>query len=82
MNRSGKWVLDWTLKLVRDYHVDGIICHWNKSCGIWNSYIKRRLAGYEAADVPYTVVQADMVNPLAFDEQRIQQQLTSFIAEL
>ena len=82
MNRSGQWVLDWTLDLVRSYQVDGIVCHWNKSCGIWNSYVKRRLAGYEAAGIPHTVIHADMVDPRAFDEATVSRQLSQFIAGL
>ena len=82
MNRSGQWVLDWTLNLVRDYHVDGIVCHWNKSCGIWNSYIKRRLKGYQAAGIPHTVIQADMVDPREFDETAISDQLMTFLGGL
>ncbi|MEE8424664.1 MAG: 2-hydroxyacyl-CoA dehydratase family protein, partial [Elusimicrobiota bacterium] len=53
MSRSGKWILDWTLGIVRDYEADGLVCHWNASCGIWNSYVKRRLSGYEEAGVPH-----------------------------
>ncbi len=82
MNRSGKWVLDWTLDLTRKYHVDGIIAHWNKSCGIWNSYVKRRLPGYTAAQVPWTQLDADMVDARQFDETRIARQLDDFFATL
>jgi benzoyl-CoA reductase/2-hydroxyglutaryl-CoA dehydratase subunit BcrC/BadD/HgdB len=81
MNRSGQWVLDWTLKLVKDYHVDGILAHWNRSCGIWNSYVKRRLPGYTAAQVPWLQIDADMVDARYFDEQRVAEQLGRFIEE-
>ncbi len=82
MNRSGKWVLDWTLGLVRDYAGDGIVAHWNRSCGIWNSYVKRRLPGYEAAGVPHIVLTADMVDARAFDEVAVAKQLDDFITRL
>jgi benzoyl-CoA reductase/2-hydroxyglutaryl-CoA dehydratase subunit BcrC/BadD/HgdB len=82
MNRSGKWVLDWTLGLVRDYQADGIVAHWNRSCGIWNSYVKRRLPGYEAAGVPHTLLSADMVDARAFDEAAVSRQLDEFISTL
>ena len=82
MNRSGKWVLDWTLGLVRDYAADGIVAHWNRSCGIWNSYVKRRLPGYAAAGVPHIVVAADMVDARAFDEVAVAKQLDEFIEGL
>ena len=82
MNRSGKWVLDWTLDLVRDYRCHGIVCHWNRSCGIWNSYVKRRLPGYREAGIPTLVLEADMVDARYFDEARVSQQLDDFIGEL
>jgi len=82
MNRSGRWVLDWTLDLVRDYAADGLIAHWNQSCGIWNSYVKRRVPGYVAAGVPHTVLHADMVDARAFDEPAIAAQLEAFFAGL
>jgi len=82
MNRSGRWVLDWTLGLVRDYSCDGIVAHWNRSCGIWNSYVKRRVPGYAVAGVPCTVVAADMVDARAFDEGLVGRQLDAFIAGL
>lgn len=82
MNRSGQWVLDWTLGLVRDYAADGIIAHWNQSCGIWNSYVKRRLPGYTAAGVPWTQLNADMVDARRFDEAAVARQLDTFISGL
>lgn len=82
MNRSGNWVLNWTLDLVRDYHCTGIIAHWNRSCGIWNSYVKRRIPGYAAAGVPAWVLEADMVDVSAFDESRVRHQLDAFVNTL
>jgi benzoyl-CoA reductase/2-hydroxyglutaryl-CoA dehydratase subunit BcrC/BadD/HgdB len=82
MNRSGKWVLDWTLGLVRDYAADGIVAHWNKSCGIWNSYVKRRLPGYTTAGVPWMQLDADMVDARQFDEAKVAAQLDAFITGL
>jgi benzoyl-CoA reductase subunit B len=82
MNRSGKWVLDWTLGIVRDYAADGIVAHWNKSCGIWNSYVKRRLPGYTAAGVPWMQLDADMVDARQFDEAKVAAQLDAFISGL
>ncbi len=82
MNRSTQWILDWTLGLVEEYAVDGIVCHWNASCGIWNSYVKRRLPGYEAANIPYQVIAADMVDARAFDEATVSRQLSEFIEQL
>jgi len=79
MNRSAQWILDWTLGLVRDYQAAGIVCHWNESCGIWNSYVKRRLAGYEEAGIPHVVIKADMVDARAFNEAEISEQLGTFI---
>ncbi len=82
MNRSGAWVLDWTLGLVRDYGCDGIVAHWNRSCGIWNSYVKRRTPGYDATGVANVVIAADMVDPRAFDEAAIAAKLDAFLAGL
>jgi len=82
MNRSTQWILDWTLDLVRDYSADGIVCHWNASCGIWNSYVKRRLPGYAEAGVPHIVIEADMVDARKFDEAGISAQLSDFIESL
>lgn len=82
MNRSGQWVLDWTLGLVRDYAADGIVAHWNQSCGIWNSYVKRRLPGYTAAGVPWMQLNADMVDARRFDEAAVARQLDAFIGGL
>jgi benzoyl-CoA reductase/2-hydroxyglutaryl-CoA dehydratase subunit BcrC/BadD/HgdB len=82
MNRTTNWILEWTLDLVRDFRADGIVCHWNESCGIWNSYVKRRLPGYEEAGVPHIVIKADMVDARAFDEQAISEQLSGFIHDL
>jgi benzoyl-CoA reductase/2-hydroxyglutaryl-CoA dehydratase subunit BcrC/BadD/HgdB len=82
MNRTTKWILEWTLELVRDFRADGIVCHWNESCGIWNSYVKRRLPGYEEARVPHIVIKADMVDARAFDEDAIAEQLSGFIHDL
>ena len=79
MNRSTQWLLDWTLGLVDDYHADGIVCHWNASCGVWNSYVKRRLPGYADAGIPHIVIKADMVDARAFDEAAISEQLVGFI---
>jgi benzoyl-CoA reductase/2-hydroxyglutaryl-CoA dehydratase subunit BcrC/BadD/HgdB len=82
MNRSGAWVLDWTLGLVRDYAADGILAHWNRSCGIWNSYVKRRLPGFAAAGVPTLVIEADMVDARAFDADRVERELDAFLDRL
>ncbi|MHC4970235.1 MAG: 2-hydroxyacyl-CoA dehydratase subunit D [Planctomycetota bacterium] len=82
MSRSTEWILGWTLDLVREFQADGIVCHWNESCGIWNSYVKRRLAGYAEAGVPHIVIKADMVDARLFDEQAIAEQLGGFISEL
>ncbi|MBA3938556.1 MAG: 2-hydroxyacyl-CoA dehydratase, partial [Planctomycetes bacterium] len=82
MNRSGAWVLDWTLGLVRDYAADGILAHWNRSCGIWNSYVKRRLPGFAAAGVPTLVIAADMVDARAFDADQVERDLDAFLAGL
>ncbi len=82
MNRSTQWILDWTLDMVRDYSADGIVCHWNASCGIWNSYVKRRLPGYTEAGVPHIMIEADMVDARQFDEDNISNQLSEFIESL
>jgi len=82
MNRSGRWVLDWTRELVRDYACDGIVAHWNRSCGIWNSYVKRRRRGYAEAGIPALEIEADMVDARAFDEARIGAALERFIDEV
>ena len=82
MNRSTQWILDWTLAMARDYAVDGLVSHWNISCGIWNSYVKRRLPGYESSNVPYLVIKADMVDARAFDQTTISHQLSDFIDQL
>jgi benzoyl-CoA reductase/2-hydroxyglutaryl-CoA dehydratase subunit BcrC/BadD/HgdB len=82
MNRSGAWVLDWTLGLARDSHATGILAHWNRSCGIWNSYVKRRLPGFAAAGMPVAVLHADMVDPSAFDADAISRQLQTFFTSL
>ncbi len=82
MNRSTRWILDWTLDLVRDYSADGIVCHWNASCGIWNSYVKRRLPGYAEAGIPHIVIEADMVDARQFNEEAISGQLAAFIESL
>jgi benzoyl-CoA reductase/2-hydroxyglutaryl-CoA dehydratase subunit BcrC/BadD/HgdB len=82
MNRSGQWVLDWTLDLARRYSARGIVAHWNASCGIWNSYVKRRLPGYERAGVPHVVIAADMVDARRFDEAEVARRLDAFIAGL
>ena len=82
MNLPGQAVLDWTCGIVRDFQADGIICHWNRSCGIWNSYVKRRLEGFRAAGIPVYLLEADMVDAQAFDATRIGSELRSFIAGL
>lgn len=80
MNLPAAQVLDWTVRLAQDFAVDGVICHWNRSCGIWNSYVKRRLDGLRAAGLPVYLLEADMVDPAAFDEQRIADGLGAFLA--
>lgn len=82
MNRSGQWVLDWTVGLVRDHACDGILAHWNRSCGIWNSYVKRRLPGFAAAGIPTLRIEADMVDLRAFAEGRILADLDAFLGGL
>jgi benzoyl-CoA reductase/2-hydroxyglutaryl-CoA dehydratase subunit BcrC/BadD/HgdB len=82
MNRSKDWILNWTLDMVSDYKADGIVAHWNNSCGIWNSYVKRRLPGYEEAGIPTVLIEADMVDARFFDEDRITRQLDDFIQSL
>jgi len=82
MNRSTEWILNWTKDLVTDYKADGIVCHWNASCGIWNSYVKRRLPGYKAAGIPYIVIEADMVDARHFNEDIVSGQLSEFIDQL
>lgn len=82
MNRSKEWILNWTLDLVKDYHAQGIVCHWNQSCSIWNSYVKRRLPGYKEAHIPHIVIEADMVDARAFHEKEVSKQLEEFIESL
>ena len=79
MNRSKDWILNWTIDMVKEYQADGIVAHWNNSCGIWNSYVKRRLPGYEAAGIPAVLIEADMVDARFFDEEKITKQLDNFI---
>lgn len=81
MNLPGERVLAWTLDIARDFACDGILAHWNRSCGIWNSYVKRRVPGFAAAGVPCAVLHADMVDARAFDEAAIARQLDAFIGE-
>lgn len=80
MNLPVERVLDWTVGLARDFSADRVICHWNRSCGIWNSYVKRRLPGLQAAGLPTYQLEADMVDPAAFDEARIARELDAFLA--
>jgi len=82
MNRTGAWVRDWTLDLYRRFACDGIVCHWNHSCGIWNSYVKRRLPAYRAAGIPHLVIQADMVDAARFDAAHVERELGAFIDHL
>lgn len=82
MNRSTQWILDWTLDMVRDYSAHGIVCHWNASCGIWNSYVKRRLPGYAEAGIPHILIEADMVDARQFNEDAVAKQLSQFIDSL
>ncbi len=79
MNLPGKTVLDWTIGIARDFSADGVICHWNRSCGIWNSYVKRRLEGLRAAGLNVYVLEADMVDALAFDVERVERELGAFL---
>jgi benzoyl-CoA reductase/2-hydroxyglutaryl-CoA dehydratase subunit BcrC/BadD/HgdB len=79
MNLPGKTVLDWTIGIARDFSADGVICHWNRSCGIWNSYVKRRLEGLRDAGLQVYVLEADMVDALAFDVERVERELGAFI---
>ncbi len=82
MNRSGQWVLDWTLGLCRDYQAHGLVAHWNRSCGIWNSYVKRRIPGYQRAGLPQVVISADMVDARAFDAPLVEAALEAFLQGL
>jgi benzoyl-CoA reductase/2-hydroxyglutaryl-CoA dehydratase subunit BcrC/BadD/HgdB len=82
MNRDAGWVLDWTLGLVRDYGCHGILAHWNASCGIWNSYVKRRLPGFAAAGVPCAVIRADMVDAQAFAADAVSAVLDDLLARM
>jgi len=82
MNRSGQWVLDWTIDLVRAYSCAGVVAHWNRSCGIWNSYVKRRLPGLAAANIPTLRLDADMVDVRAFDETVVAAQIDTFVSTL
>jgi benzoyl-CoA reductase/2-hydroxyglutaryl-CoA dehydratase subunit BcrC/BadD/HgdB len=82
MNRSGAWVLDWTLGMKRDYAADGIVAHWNHSCGIWNSYVKRRAPGYQSQGIAHLQINADMVDARRFDEAKITRELGDFIESL
>ncbi len=82
MNRSGRWVLDWTLSLAADYGAHGLVAHWNRSCGIWNSFVKRRAPGYLAAGLPYATIAADMVDARAFDEDAVTSTLDAFLERL
>jgi benzoyl-CoA reductase/2-hydroxyglutaryl-CoA dehydratase subunit BcrC/BadD/HgdB len=81
MNRDPVWVLEWTLGLVKDYAAAGIVAHRNRGCGRWNSYVQRRLPGFAAAGVPCAVIEADMVDPRAFDEAAVARQLDEFLAK-
>jgi hypothetical protein len=80
MNLPAGQVLDWTVRLARDFAADRVICHWNRSCGIWNSYVKRRIQGLADAGLQVLVLKADMVDPGAFDEVRIGADLERFLA--
>jgi benzoyl-CoA reductase/2-hydroxyglutaryl-CoA dehydratase subunit BcrC/BadD/HgdB len=82
MNRSLDWIYGWTMDMMRDWNATGIVCHWNHSCGIWNSYVKRRLPLYEENNISHIVIEADMVDARYFNEERVTQQLTEFIAQL
>jgi benzoyl-CoA reductase/2-hydroxyglutaryl-CoA dehydratase subunit BcrC/BadD/HgdB len=82
MNRSLDWIYGWTMDMMRDWNATGIVCHWNHSCGIWNSYVKRRLPLYKENGIPHIVIEADMVDARHFDEERVTEQMTEFISQL
>lgn len=82
MNRSLDWIMGWTMDMMHDWNAQGIVCHWNHSCGIWNSYVKRRLPLYKEAGVPHIVIEADMVDARYFDEAKVREQMTEFIGQL
>lgn len=79
MNRSAAWGLRGVRLLLRAYACDGVLAHWNRSCGIWNSHLKRRLPALAAAGVPCLRLDADMVDPAAFDESSIAAALEGFL---
>lgn len=82
MNRSKKWITDFTFGLVRDFSADGIVMHWNHSCGIWNSYVKMRFSEIESAGVPKLVIYADMVDASYFKEGEVTAQVGQFIESI
>jgi hypothetical protein len=44
--------------------------------------VKRRLPLYEENNIPHIVIEADMVDARHFNEERVTQQMTEFIAQL
>ena len=79
MNIPAAQVLDWTKQLAQDYAAEGVLTHWNRSCAIWNSYVKRRVDGLRASGLPTLVIAADMVDPAAFDEAEVTAKLERFL---
>ncbi len=60
--RSLPYKTYFTMELIKDYKVDGVVFNRNWSCSIWNYLQRQRQEMISQKDIPTVIVQGDMVD--------------------
>ena len=78
LNRPLSEKLAWTLGLVRDYGIGGVICHANRSCRRALADIEPLRDALTGLGIPSVVIESDMANPDFYAKEQIALRLESF----
>ncbi|MCE5185828.1 MAG: 2-hydroxyacyl-CoA dehydratase family protein [Planctomycetaceae bacterium] len=70
--------IDWTEQLVRDYAIDGVILHANRSCRRALAHVIPLRDHLLRQGIPSIILESDMANPDYYSPEKMNSQLESF----
>ena len=78
LNRPLEQKIDWIMGLVKDYSIDGVICHANRSCRRALADIVPLRKALSKNKIPSVVIESDMANPDFYSKEQVGLRIESF----
>ena len=70
--------IDWVNGLVKEYSIDGVICHANRSCRRSLADINPLRKGFLKINIPSVIIESDMANPDFYAKEQVDLRIESF----